>query len=46
MERLTKAAPVLLAALEALVECESRGNPITEAHWRSARGALAQAKGG
>lgn len=45
MERLAKAAPALLAALEALVEQESRGLPITEAHWRTARGALAQAKG-
>lgn len=44
-ERLMRAAPALLAALEALIDRQIRGLPITEAHWRTAAGALAQAKG-
>lgn len=43
--RLRNAAPALLAALEALVDEHSAGGTPTEAHWRTARGALAQAKG-
>lgn len=38
-------APALLAALEALVNQHSTGAPLTDAHWRTAIGALAQAKG-
>lgn len=39
------ALPVLIASLEALVDAHARGEPISEALWRDAIGALAQAKG-
>ena len=42
--RLQSAAPVLLAALEALVDAHARGQAPSEALWRDARGALAAAK--